>query len=62
MKEISNEAETLDKKSTADQVLRAERIAEEFDGFIQRISWHISNFQVGSHMSPAVLHMISHAI
>ena len=34
MKEISNEAETLDKKSTADQVLRAERIAEEFDGFI----------------------------
>ena len=62
MKEISNEAETLDKKSTAGQVLRAESIAEELDGFIQRISWHISSFQVGSHMSPAVLHMISHAM
>ena len=62
MKEISNEAETLDKKSTAGQALGAESIAEEFDGFIQRISWHIYSFQVGSRVSPTVLHMISHAM
>ena len=33
-------------KRGASQIVRADRIADELDGFVKDLSWHISNFMV----------------
>ena len=44
--EVAEGVDKLEKKSNVGQAIRADKISEELEGYVQSITWHVSDLKV----------------